>query len=224
MTTFGQTNPGTDWDNLTGDYAQASNYVLGETLTFTRMWMYMDGNGVGSGDQPCKTLIYAADGSGGVPGTLLAVSNEIVVTDGQSAGWIEFTLTSPVELTPATYWLGFIAGTPTNAARRGYATVASSRKYEPDTYSDGPQDPWSTVGEGTDTLQIAIYAETAAVASQILLASADSVDGAWTDQAGGTSLAAAIDETTFSDSDYIRSETSPSNSGGSGSREHKRLT
>lgn len=46
-----------------------------------------------------------------------------------------------------------------------------------------------------------------------LLPSADSVDGAWTDQAAGTSLAAAIDETTASDTDYIQSEISPVNSG-----------
>lgn len=49
--------------------------------------------------------------------------------------------------------------------------------------------------------------------SQTLLASADSVDGAWTDQAGGTSLSAAIDEATFNDADYIRSELNPSTSG-----------
>lgn len=48
---------------------------------------------------------------------------------------------------------------------------------------------------------------------QVAVPSADSVDGAWTDQAGGTSLAVAIDETTPSDSDYIRSEVGPSNSG-----------
>ena len=52
-----------------------------------------------------------------------------------------------------------------------------------------------------------------AAASQILLASADSVDGSWTDQAGGTSLAAAIDEATADNADYIRSELSPSASG-----------
>ena len=48
---------------------------------------------------------------------------------------------------------------------------------------------------------------------QTLLPSADSVDGAWTDQAGGTSLAAAIDEASFDDADYIRSELNPSASG-----------
>lgn len=44
--------------------------------------------------------------------------------------------------------------------------------------------------------------------------SADSVDNSWTDQAGGTSLFAAIDETlTPSDADYIQSPITPVNSG-----------
>lgn len=38
---------------------------------------------------------------------------------------------------------------------------------------------------------------------------ADSVDGNWTDQAGGTSLFAAIDEPSFSDADYIQSGPDP---------------
>jgi hypothetical protein len=46
-----------------------------------------------------------------------------------------------------------------------------------------------------------------------LYAVADSVDGSWTDQAGGTSLFAAIDEATPSDSDYIKSDADPTNSG-----------
>jgi hypothetical protein len=53
----------------------------------------------------------------------------------------------------------------------------------------------------------------AGAGSQTLLASADSVDGAWTDQSGGSSLAAAIDEATASDADYIHSEDMPSASG-----------
>jgi len=49
--------------------------------------------------------------------------------------------------------------------------------------------------------------------SQKGYAVADSVDNGWTDQAAGTSLAAAIDETSPSDADYIQSPLSPSNSG-----------
>jgi hypothetical protein len=49
--------------------------------------------------------------------------------------------------------------------------------------------------------------------SQTAVPTADSVDGSWTDQAGATSLFAAIDETTPADADYIRSPVGPSNSG-----------
>lgn len=49
--------------------------------------------------------------------------------------------------------------------------------------------------------------------SQHLAPSADSVDGTWTDQGGGTSLAAAIGEAVFSDTDYIQSVDSPSAAG-----------
>ncbi len=51
------------------------------------------------------------------------------------------------------------------------------------------------------------------VAPQTLLPSADSVDGTWTDNAAGTALAAAIDEASFSDADYIQSVDSPSAAG-----------
>lgn len=47
---------------------------------------------------------------------------------------------------------------------------------------------------------------------QVLAPSADSVDGAWTTDTGGADLTAAIDESTPSDSDYIRSELAPSTS------------
>jgi hypothetical protein len=46
--------------------------------------------------------------------------------------------------------------------------------------------------------------------TQKIYASADDTDGGWTDQAGGTTLYAAIDETSASDADYIRSADSPS--------------
>ncbi len=49
--------------------------------------------------------------------------------------------------------------------------------------------------------------------NQHLAPSADSVDGTWTDQAAGTALAAAIDESSASDTDYIQSVDSPSAAG-----------
>ena len=48
------------------------------------------------------------------------------------------------------------------------------------------------------------------LAPQLGTAISDVSDGSWTDQGGGTSLYSAIDETPYSDSDYIRSSESPS--------------
>lgn len=45
---------------------------------------------------------------------------------------------------------------------------------------------------------------------QYLRPDADDTDGSWTDQSGGTTLYAAIDETDADDADYIRSVASPS--------------
>lgn len=65
---------------------------------------------------------------------------------------------------------------------------------------------------GTDSVIGFIAFKEGGGALQTLLPASDSVDGAWTDQAGGTSLAAAIDEATASDTDYIRSQLGPSSS------------
>ena len=66
----------------------------------------------------------------------------------------------------------------------------------------------------TDTpAWIVIALRPAVVIGQNLRASADSVDGAWTDQGGGTALAAAIDEVTPADADFIQSPAAPINSG-----------
>jgi hypothetical protein len=70
-----------------------------------------------------------------------------------------------------------------------------------------------TQGGSAASAGLTVTYKMALVTTQSLLASADSVDGTWTDQDGGTNLAAAIDETVANNADYIRSGLSPSNSG-----------
>jgi hypothetical protein len=61
---------------------------------------------------------------------------------------------------------------------------------------------------------VGIFETDAAGSGAVELApTADSVDGTWTDQAAGTALAAAIDETTPSDTDYIQSVSEPQDAG-----------
>jgi len=70
-------------------------------------------------------------------------------------------------------------------------------------------------GDVGTNLELASWAggDLGAAASQLLNPSADSVDGTWTNEADGTTLAASIDEDTASDTDYIQSVLSPSTSG-----------
>lgn len=79
---------------------------------------------------------------------------------------------------------------------------------------DADLSPATTMSVGTGSSWGAIALEIKAASSAIQKAApvADSVDGAWTTQAGGSALAAAIDETTPEDADYITSEASPSTS------------
>jgi hypothetical protein len=55
----------------------------------------------------------------------------------------------------------------------------------------------------------ALYASGTTPPGQTALPASDVSDGGWTDQAGGTSLFAAIDEATASDADYVKSGVSP---------------
>jgi hypothetical protein len=88
---------------------------------------------------------------------LKRASSEVTVTDGQAAGWVNFTLTSPVALAAGDYWLGYIAGTNTNTAQYGSDSVSNNRKYHGTPYAGGPLDPFGSA-DGTDNFQVDIYA------------------------------------------------------------------
>src|SRR3954468_15059146 len=53
------------------------------------------------------------------------------------------------------------------------------------------------------------FALTVVIVLLYLRPDADSVDGGWTNELGGTSLFASIDETVASDTDYIQSSANP---------------
>lgn len=80
-------------------------------------------------------------------------------------------------------------------------------------YFDGSIDEVAAYPTALSAERVLAHYNAGLLAFQTALPNADSVDGAWRDQADGTSLFAAIDETSPSDSDYIRSELNPSNSG-----------
>jgi hypothetical protein len=72
---------------------------------------------------------------------------------------------------------------------------------------------WTASAAGGHYNAYVVTLRAAGAAVQSLNPSADSVDGTWTNEADGTTLAASIDEDTASDTDYIQSVLSPSTSG-----------
>lgn len=124
------------------------------------------------------------------------------------------------------FWIA-ACGTDASTAITGYPTTYTDNRLTGDTggtegvgwaycthllnaASDDPS-VFTHASEQTMAFTIAVR-PTGVAATQTAVASADSVDGNWTDQADATNLALAIDETTADDSDYIKSEMSPVNS------------
>lgn len=126
--------------DLAADIKAGSKITLTDAATVSTAKIYLDGAGSGSGSQVCKAVLY--NDSGGSPGTRIASSAEVTVTDGQAAGWVTFTFASQ-SLAAGSYWLILHGGTAANTIRL-YRTAGSNYVYKGDTYADGASDPFGT--------------------------------------------------------------------------------
>jgi hypothetical protein len=99
------------------DVAIDTKYAVTATLSrasrVVKLSAYLDGLGAGSGNQVARAFVYDSGGT-----ALLAVSEEVTITDGQPAGWVDFPLTEAVELVPASYRIGLHFGPNTTVARQ----------------------------------------------------------------------------------------------------------
>lgn len=127
-----------------------TKYSLLEDAQIDALYAILD---TGAGSGPVKALIYAADGAGGIPGTLMAVSQEVTVSGG--ARWYECLLASPVSLPAGDYWLGVHCGS--NNPRIAYRTQTGAGMAKADSYADGPLSPYGAAGTVTNRRYI-VYA------------------------------------------------------------------
>lgn len=215
MATAGKTSIGASEDfNAANDGAVNGPYTVGVGSTITEFHAYFRSDGVGPAIT-VRPLIYRD--SAGEPGALIATLAEIALTTGDTAGaWRDLTGLSVVSPSAA-IWIGlwnlnsnyrYAYDTPGGNPERYKGSLAAYSSS-----GDAP-DPWPAASDSTSTQEPSMYVVyTSAVASQMLAPSADSVDGTWTDNSGGAVLAAAIDESAASDSDYIQSPTTPADDG-----------
>jgi hypothetical protein len=153
-TTLGKTTIGASSDGLLINRKRVNRYSLSTSSAASKLSLYLAPT-ANAGSETFRGLIYAD--SGGAPGKLLGTTNELTFTNSNPAGWYDMAFATPVSLSQGTYWIGFISGGTPQIATMRWDSVAGSRAYNGDTYSDGAADPFGAVG-GTDDEQMSLYA------------------------------------------------------------------
>jgi hypothetical protein len=166
MPIFGNNVAGGFFSELNADTKRVNKFTLSEGGTVTKLSVYLDGLGSGSGGQAVRAVVYDDDGTGGNPGTLKAQSVDVTIPDGQTAGWVDFTITSPVALAAGDYWLGLHVGASSSALRVWRDNVGSDRADGTDTFVGGASDPFGAVTSGAGVLSVyATYTATGGAAA-----------------------------------------------------------
>lgn len=152
--TFGRT---TDYTTacVVSSGADGKTSILA-TLTENGTVSKITANVAGSASLVAKAVIYS-ENPADTPDALLATSQEVSVTSGVFS-WVDFTFTTPVALTSGDYFLGIIGNS------NGGSTVqihcqdvdAGINRFNLDTYSDGPANPFGT--PSTSVNEKSIYA------------------------------------------------------------------
>jgi len=131
----GYTGEGASETALGTSRKAACKYTFPNNLTVDTIYAYLKAAGEGT---KAKAVIYSDNA--GVPDVLLGTSDE-QTTIPTADGWVTFTFSTPVEITAATVcWLGVIFDLATTT--HSDAGDADQYGYRPDTYSDGPSDPF----------------------------------------------------------------------------------
>jgi sugar lactone lactonase YvrE len=154
--TFGKTTVGALSDRgMLANYKIVHRSTLAVPGSVTKLTVFaIPGTGSPS-PQALRAVIYAD--SGGSPGALLAKGKEVTYQGNvNGSGWFDLPFSSPVTLSPGTYWLGFITGITTQGMGYVYDSVANSRAYNPNSYASGPSDPFGSAT--VDSQQASIYA------------------------------------------------------------------
>jgi hypothetical protein len=142
--TFGKTTQGAAMNSASADVKRASSFALATGgVTVTKLTAYLDGLGAASGSQSVMGVVYAADGSGGAPGTLLCQTAGLTVAAGQAAAWVDLTISGSCSLPSAgNYYLGLLTGSTSGVARYGYDAVTGGAQYSSNVFTSGPSNPW----------------------------------------------------------------------------------
>lgn len=151
LQTFGRTTLGTldDTPNSNAKAVSATAFTAIPGVV-TKMTGYLSGLGPGVGNQKVRAVIYE-DGvyttGASSSARLLAVSDEVTITDGAAYSWVDFNFSKFYQLSAVAVRLGYIWDTPTDGSQIKAFTGGALRYQNTgsDTYSDGPDPTFGIV-------------------------------------------------------------------------------
>jgi hypothetical protein len=112
---LGTTTPGDQVFEVASNTKRVSRYMAQETAFLNKLTIYCDGLGSGSGSQVVRGVVYDTVGN------LIASGDEVVIQDGQRAGWVDLPFSAYVDGVPliagTKYDFGYLAGDNTNTMR-----------------------------------------------------------------------------------------------------------
>jgi hypothetical protein len=149
---LGKPSIGGSLAGLAADLKAVSQYSLPTAATGAELRAYLTPTGT-PGEQTLRGIVYAD--AGGVPGALLAVTDELTFQSSSPGGWYDLPFPSPLHLTSGNYWLGIISGPQPNVAAIAYDPVLNVRATNPNPYGAGPSDPFGPIL--TDNVQMSLY-------------------------------------------------------------------
>ena len=134
-----------------GFIAVSGPYALSSATPLVGLSGYLRG---GVSAQGIRVVVYAD--SGGQPGNLVAVSQQVTIAAGQPAGWAAFPLSGSPTLPAGGYWLGYwLSG---SSVQLYYDDVPGSGRYVAASYSGTGSPPAGFGGGSSSTLAFSLYA------------------------------------------------------------------
>jgi hypothetical protein len=137
---FGSTDiTGERWTTPTGDTSRVAPYANDVPIIARAIWLRAAGN---FADQTWRGVIYTS--GEGVPDTLVAASESIVIAPGSDRRWLRFPFTEDVPLDAVTYYLGSHSADPSDVSEFGIRDIEGMTGVYSliDEFDDGPDSPY----------------------------------------------------------------------------------
>lgn len=172
MATLGYTSVGASDDWFGADYLYvAGPYAAGSTFTAVKATGYRVG---ASADRVMRAIVYAD--SSGVPGALVAITDDVTIPNGAAGAWYDFTFdgtngTGNFTINNgSSYWIGYWEQSGTTSGDSSHLKYDAWGDYPTHNltykagsgFSTGPGvtgalDPYPTSGDGTTNDQLSLY-------------------------------------------------------------------